>query len=294
MAANVNEMVQALLQIFNDILAVNSVFASSSLPLSADNSGAFANQVYMGVFRPDAQRKPRWVGNLKQYKFAADKSNAANPKLFLADSTGAQAISGAGTGFISPNAISFWTTKDTSKSPDASPPTGPGGFWVNDPQGAGDAFDSPDGELVEKGGVGQQLRLATLKADYDASPGTANNPRNLYTCVGSCGASSSLSLSGRHDQCQPDVEPAGARPDLERRLVDLARRQHRHDGADHRADAGAGQRPIGHRRRVGVSPRSTARSRSRWSTRGRSPTRSARPRRRPPPGPIRRPAAAPS
>ena len=44
----------ALQRIFNDILATNSVFASASLPLSADNSGLSANQVYMGVFRPDA------------------------------------------------------------------------------------------------------------------------------------------------------------------------------------------------------------------------------------------------
>ncbi len=193
MAANVNDIVQALLQIFNEVQAVNSVFASSSLPVSVNTQGTYENQVFIGMFRPEANGLRRWHGNLKQYQFGVDKSNAANPKLFLADSTGAQAISGAGTGFISPNAISFWTTKDTSKSPDASPPTGPGGFWVNDPQGVGDAFDSPDGELVEKGGVGQQLRLATLKADYDASPGTADNPRNLYTCVGSCGAGSSLS-----------------------------------------------------------------------------------------------------
>ena len=35
----------ALTRIFNDIQAVNSVFASSSLQLSADNTGNFDNQV---------------------------------------------------------------------------------------------------------------------------------------------------------------------------------------------------------------------------------------------------------
>jgi hypothetical protein len=33
---------------------VNSVFASSTLPVSVNVRGAFLNQVYMGVFRPDA------------------------------------------------------------------------------------------------------------------------------------------------------------------------------------------------------------------------------------------------
>ena len=65
-AISAQTLLDALTRIFNDIQAKNSVFASSSLPLSADNSGAYANQVYMAVFRPDGGGRPRWLGNLKE------------------------------------------------------------------------------------------------------------------------------------------------------------------------------------------------------------------------------------
>jgi len=191
-AADIESIAQALLQIFYEVQAVNSVFGSASLPVSVNTRGTYQNQVYIGMFRPDGSGAPRWMGNLKQYQFGVDTTDAANPKLFLADSTGAGAISGSGTGFLSPNAISYWTGKDVSKAPDASPP---GGFWFNNPQSVGGAFDSPDGEIVEKGGVGQQLRLANLHNDYDATAGGATNPRNVYTCTGICAAGSNLSAT---------------------------------------------------------------------------------------------------
>src|SRR5947208_11872711 len=105
----------------------------------------------MGQFRPDGSAGPRWAGNLKQYQFAVT-GTAPNEKLLLADSLGASAISGAGTGFISPNAVSFWTKKDTNALPDSV-----GGFWLNNPSGAGDGYDLPDGEVVDKGGAAQQI-----------------------------------------------------------------------------------------------------------------------------------------
>ena len=178
----------ALTRIFNDIQAVNSVFASSSLPLSADNSGAYANQVYMGVFRPDAQGGPRWLGNLKEYQFAAD----VNGVLSLVDSQGQPAA--GSSGFAQPNAISFWTSINTSVAPDAPTPTGTGGFWFFDPKGAGGPYDSPDGEWVEKGGAAQQLRLAYLGWAGIKGVNDSTAPRNVYTCAGGC-ASSGVALS---------------------------------------------------------------------------------------------------
>ena len=189
-AADVDAIAQALLQIFYEVQAVNTLFGSASLPVSVNTRGTYQNQVYMGMFRPDPAGQPRWLGNLKQFQFGVDTTDAANPKLFLADSTGAGAISGAGTGFLSPNAVSYWTRKDASTLPDSDPP---GGFWVSNPQSVGGAFDSPDGEIVEKGGVSQQLRLANLLDTYAANPGTSTNPRNVYTCTGSCANGSSLS-----------------------------------------------------------------------------------------------------
>jgi type IV pilus assembly protein PilY1 len=97
-AADVNSIVQALLQIFYEVQAVNSVFGSATLPVSVNTRGTYQNQVYMGMFRPDGSGAPRWMGNLKQYQFGVDTSDPISPKLFLADSTGAAAISACGNG----------------------------------------------------------------------------------------------------------------------------------------------------------------------------------------------------
>src|SRR5438045_4140760 len=70
--------------------------------------GTYLNPVDMGMFRPDGDGKPRWRGNLKQYKFGLD----ATGNLSLVDATGTPAIS-ASTGFISPSAVSFWTDPST-------------------------------------------------------------------------------------------------------------------------------------------------------------------------------------
>lgn len=176
--SDVASMTQALLAIFNEVQAVNSVFASSSLPVSANSQGTFLNQVFIGMFRPDKDDGPRWLGNLKQYQFGVG-GTPSNPTLFLtgATNTSTSAISSTGTGFISPNAVSFWTKKDTATLPDSI-----GGFYVNNPQSVGAGFDSPDGELVEKGGVAQQLRLTNLQDNYSTNTTT---PRHLYTCLGS-------------------------------------------------------------------------------------------------------------
>lgn len=184
-----SEVKIALLKILNEVQAVNSVFASSSLPVSVNTQGTFLNQVFIGMFRPDANGNPRWLGNLKQYQFLLDPATGL---VSLGDSLGQTAISSAGTGFISPNAVSFWTSKDLSVAPDST-----GGFWVNQPQSAGGAFDLPDGELVEKGGAAQKLRLANLENNYATAAGTPNpngNPRKLYTYCPS-GTSCELALT---------------------------------------------------------------------------------------------------
>jgi Tfp pilus tip-associated adhesin PilY1 len=189
-AIDAQTLLDALTRIFNDIQAVNSVFASSSLPLSADNSGAYANQVYMGVFRPDGQGRPRWLGNLKEYQFAAD----ANGTLTLVDALGQPA---AGTsGFAQPNAQSFWTSKNVAVAPDAPAPAGTGGFWYFDNKGAGGPYDLPDGEWVEKGGAAQQLRLAYLGYGTAKGINDTTSPRPVYTCAGGC-ATSGAALSAK-------------------------------------------------------------------------------------------------
>jgi type IV pilus assembly protein PilY1 len=188
-----NALIDALNQIFNEVQAVNSVFASVSLPVTVNGQGNYLNQIYIGMFRPDPESKPRWMGNLKQYQLGFDNSNNVE----LEDEQGNSAINSAGTGFISPNATSFWTT-DTSTANDGpylysgssitstQVPNWPStGFWVKWPSGAGAGYDAPDGEVVEKGGAGEALRIAYL---IDQSS------RVVYTCntVGGCTATMPL------------------------------------------------------------------------------------------------------
>ncbi|MBC8118776.1 MAG: hypothetical protein H7X75_04265 [Burkholderiaceae bacterium] len=172
-ASNSDEIVVGLTKIFNQVRAANSVFASASLPVSANTQGTYLNQVYIGMFRPDGNALPRWVGNLKQYQFVY---NAAADTLKLADATLTPAVSPT-TGFIDNDARSFWTTSSS--------------FWQNVETASAGRYsrsDAPDGELVEKGGIAQHLRQT-----YYASSAT----RTIYTCTGAtCGGNLDLAAVG--------------------------------------------------------------------------------------------------
>ena len=149
----------ALNEIFKEIQAVNSVFASTTLPVSVNVRGTNLNQVYIGVFRPDETKTPRWFGNLKAYQLGFDTTTST---LFLADKFG-QSAENVTTGFINPNVTSFWSVNSS--------------FWGYRPteqNGVGGVSDAPDGDLVEKGGAAQQIR-----EDFESSQST----RNLYTCT---------------------------------------------------------------------------------------------------------------
>lgn len=185
----VNDLINDLTAIFNEVQAVNSVFAAVSLPVSVNGQGNYLNQIYVGMFRPDANALPRWAGNLKQYQLGFDTLGNVQ----LEDSNNKPALNSVG-GFLSPNATSFWTS-DTSAANDgpylysgnsitttAVPNWPTNGFWsataalaAPPPLGVGGAYDSPDGELVEKGGVGESMRIDYL---------TSRIGRTIYTCTG--------------------------------------------------------------------------------------------------------------
>jgi len=171
--ADTSQLENVLRTIFQEVQAVNSVFASVALPVSVNVRGTNLNQVYIGQFRPDSQRSPRWFGNLKMYKIGEDDQGNA----FLVDVDGNRAENAA-TGFVSPNAKSFWTAGSS--------------FWDHrnaDENGAGGISDLPDGDLVEKGGAAQRVR-----ARYATDQAT----RQMYTCVsgsGFCSPNSLLSAS---------------------------------------------------------------------------------------------------
>lgn len=198
-ASNVDALTQALQSIFSGMLAVNSVFVSAALPISTNAQGTYDNQIFVGLFRPDAKALPRWNGNLKQYKFGYDRSSDT---LTLLDSVDAAATS-ATTGFIRPEAISIWTSAST--------------FWTNSPskadRSAASASDSPDGAEVERGGVAQHLRTTFA---------TSQTGRNVVTCVdcaagttlGSSGATLFASSNSAITQAALGVSSAGDRSDL--------------------------------------------------------------------------------
>lgn len=179
------EITDALYAILNEVQAVNSVFSSASLPVSVNADGTYLNQIFLGMFRPDASGNPRWLGNLKQYQLVKNDSG----KYVLGDKNGDEAISSEGSGFITPTAVSFWSSKDTTTLPDSV-----GGFWVNEPKGEpANGYDSPDGEVVEKGGVAQQLRKENLTANFTAAEYGTTNPRRLYTyCPSGSGCQQAL------------------------------------------------------------------------------------------------------
>lgn len=190
--SDAGEVKKALAEALNEVQAVNSVFSSASLPVSVNAEGSYLNQIFLGMFRPDATGSPRWLGNLKQYQLFRNNTGqlVMGDATLCADGTTycpKSAISSGGTGFLSPNALSFWTYRDTSVLPDSV-----GGFFLNEPKGQpASTYDYPpttaeglvggDGEVVEKGGVAQQLRKQNVVATFSGGSGTSGNPRRLYT-----------------------------------------------------------------------------------------------------------------
>ncbi len=172
-AMNKQSIVDALNQILGEVLAVNSTFASTSLPVNSTNRSQNENQVFIGMFRPDPDAKPRWFGNLKRYQII--KSGA---DVDLGDSLGKPAVNPI-TGFVTECAVSYWTTAS-------------GNYWKDlglnpDPAGgcsAATAYsDLPDGPQVEKGAAAQVLR------NGNNPPTTATNPsyavsRRIFTRSG--------------------------------------------------------------------------------------------------------------
>ena len=180
-ATNQAEIERALNRIFGDIIDINTSFAAVTLPLSATNRAQAENKVFVGMFRPAAQRKPRWLGNLKQYQLAK-----FDGQIELADVNYDRAINPQ-TGFAQSCATSFWTqdTSDAKKSEDSTGPyfeglglePSPVSECLSEFRGERNVLsDSPDGPFVEKGGAAQQIR-----GQYS---GQRNSTRQIFTQSG--------------------------------------------------------------------------------------------------------------
>ena len=182
-ARNEEAIVTALKKILIEIQSVNTTFASASLPVNATNRTQNANQVFIGMFRPDPDASPRWYGNLTQYAIG----KVASGDLDLVDKNNKPATNVL-TGFIDDCAASFWTTgslwpTDSTKN-----------YWANivvnpDPASKCDATtltaisgavysDLPDGPTVEKGAVAEVLRKGN---DPGATPTWTTANRTVLT-----------------------------------------------------------------------------------------------------------------
>lgn len=196
-----SEIVKALNSIFSEVQAVNTVFASVSLPVSVNTQGTYLNQVFIGMFRPDEQARPRWAGNLKQYKLGFNEFGV----LSTLDANNNDAISSGGTGFIAECARSFWT------------PAALDAYWADSPQGScltpnTAQSDTPDGNVVEKGAQGYKLRTS--------------NPDNrvVYTCSSGCTASTPTLFKADNAAITKSLLGSAAMTDADRiKLIDWAR-----------------------------------------------------------------------
>lgn len=175
-ATDENKIINALKEIFAEIQSVNTTFASASLPVNATNRAQNENQVFIGMFRPDPNAKPRWFGNMKRYQLVSSGSS-----IDLGDAAGNNAVNNL-TGFISDCATSYWTTDS-------------GTYWQTvpvNPTPAGRCpttaynkySDAPDGPFVEKGAIAEVIRKGNNPPTTDTTPTWAVN-RTVYTVSGS-------------------------------------------------------------------------------------------------------------
>ena len=171
-----SQISDALAADLSEMQAVNSVFASVSLPVSVNTQGSYLNRVFIGMFRPDPNAAPRWLGNLKQYQLGL-LSNS----LSLEDAAGSNAINSL-TGFITECARSYWT------------PTATDNYWKKfgaaglciSPNNINS--NSPDGNMVEKGAQGYQLRGGSSFATATSASRTVKTCSPTYAnCTASSG-----------------------------------------------------------------------------------------------------------
>jgi len=170
----------ALGTIFSEIQAVNSTFASASLPVNTTNRSQNLNQVFIPMFRPDPQSRPLWVGNLKEYQVISlspgsiDLGDNSSPPINAVNPL---------TGFLTPCAQSFWTTDSgTYWQSDIFDPLAKG-TCRNGATIVGKWSDAPDGPIVEKGGVAEVVRKGNNPPATNTIPTWAVN-RTIYTLNG--------------------------------------------------------------------------------------------------------------
>ncbi|WP_151638702.1 pilus assembly protein [Noviherbaspirillum aerium] len=185
-AKNEDAILTALQTIMVEIQAVNTTFASTSLPVNATNRTQNENQVFIGMFRPDSGARPRWFGNLKRYQLI---NNGGVIELGDATEPIPKIAVNSQTGFLAECAASYWTTESANYWERVTDGTLPVGQLLDPKTVMGQCpdrdpySDAPDGPLVEKGAVAQVLRQGNSPTVTSKAPTWAVN-RSLYTQTG--------------------------------------------------------------------------------------------------------------
>ena len=159
-------LIKTFEDIFNQILSVSTTFVSAALPLNVFNRVDLVDDVYLAIFRADAEGKPFWNGNLKKLRLI-DRSGPV-----LVDAGNNSAINPL-DGRINQSALTFWTNPSDIAAP---------------PDGETDYAAGTDGRATNKGGGGGVIPGYRPINGY--TPGYTNptsgttteaGPRRLYT-----------------------------------------------------------------------------------------------------------------
>ena len=146
------------------------------MPSNVFNRSDLLNQVYIALFKPDEDNKPRWTGNLKRLHL--NETDSTNP--FLAGDDGNGGISSisaiADDGRIKPSTLTVWTYPEDVPAP---------------PDITADYREGKDGRSTVHGGAGGNI--PGYRDGFD--PGTTNP------------AGSTTEASSRLIFTEPDIRP---------------------------------------------------------------------------------------
>lgn len=130
----------ALNQILLQVVSQNGLFTAPAVTVSAFNRLENRGEVYYALFKPTTS--PRWLGNVKRYRFDPNYANSDGTTGAIVDINGLLAVDPA-TGSFALNAQSWWSS-------------------------------SPDGNDVLSGGVTQHLALPRSVYTYTGAAAPSN------------------------------------------------------------------------------------------------------------------------
>lgn len=139
MSDNPEELIDTLLDIFQEILSVSTTFVAASVPVNVFNRAESLDNVFIALFQADDDNKPFWTGNLKKLKLGTTTLTDGSKVVQLVDANGDPAI--ANDGRIKYDALTFWTDSASLPTADTS---------ANEVEGR-------DGRVVDRGAAGQKI-----------------------------------------------------------------------------------------------------------------------------------------